>query len=375
VRRNTVWWRGGRWLLACVPLVTVPLVTVALVVVWHDGPGPAAMTVTEPAAPVVASMPYWAMAEDTAAVLDHRSAFTEASPWMYGLDASGNVVPQYSRTDGGTMATALAELRSAGLRLVPTLANVVDGAFAYQPVADVLHDPGRRSRHVADIVALVTREDYAGIDVDYEDLRAGDRQVFTDFVTELAAALHGRGKTLSVAVFAKADDAGYDERNQAQDYAAIGRVADQVRLMGYDYHWETSPPGPIAPADWIDAVLRYAVTTIPRHRIVLGVPVYGYDWIGSAGTPVTEAQAEGLASQYRAAVRWDGTAQAPWFTYTDGSGRGHEVWFENARSTAGKLALARRNGVAGVFLWLNGPPDDSTWSVLAGEYPPTEGTR
>ena len=133
---------------------------------------------------------------------------------------------------------------------------------------------------VASIVALTEREHYAGIDLDYENLHAGDRQAFTTFVTRLARALHARGKVLSVAVFAKTTNAGTDPRNLAQDYAAIGRAADQVRLMAYDYHWASSPPGPVAPISWVRAVLRYARTQIPASKIILGVPLYGYDWVG-----------------------------------------------------------------------------------------------
>lgn len=362
--------RVTRWLLVVLPVaaIAVVLAVVAVYVV----PRSAALTSTRASnARVIASMPYWTITADMADVLANRSEFTEASPWLYGLDSAGKVVPQYDRGDSA-VPTALAQLRSAGLPIVPTIANVLDGNdFAYQPIADILHDPTRRAAHIADIVHLVTSNDYAGIDIDYEDLRGTDRQAFSDFVTELATALHAKGKMLSVAVFAKADDAGYDQRNQAQDYAAIGKAADQVRLMGYDYHWETSPPGPIAPVNWVSSVLHYAVTQIPAQRIVLGIPLYGYDWVGSTGTPIDEQQAQALASRYHATVRYDSDSQAPWFTYTDASGRQHTVWFENARSTQAKLGLARNAGLGGVFLWMGGPAGQDTWAALSATFPPS----
>lgn len=358
--------RSIRWLLVLVPLGVVAVVLLFVL------PRPGAVTATgQPAVRVVASMPYWVLQSGTQTVLGERNDFTEASPWMYGLDAAGDVVPQF---DGGdeSVTGSISQLRSSRVPLVPTIANVVNGHdFTYQPIAGILHDPARRARQVGQIVDLVTGNDYAGIDIDYENLRAGDRQVFTDFVTELADALHAKGKTLSVAVFAKADDAGYDQRNLAQDYAAIGKAADQVRLMGYDYHWATSPPGPIAPVDWINSVVSYALTQIPADKIVLGIPLYGYDWIGSTGTPIDEQQATELASRYRAKLRYDATSEAPWFTYTDDSGRQHEVWFENARSTAVKLGIARHAGIGGVFLWMTGPADPATWTALGSTFPPT----
>jgi spore germination protein YaaH len=41
--------------------------------------------------------------------------------------------------------------------------------------------------------------------------------------------------------------------------------------MTYDYSWDTSPPGPIAPADWVREVIAWTVTEIPRHKVVLCV--------------------------------------------------------------------------------------------------------
>ncbi len=225
------------------------------------------------------------------------------------------------------------------------------------------------ARQVAAIVALVQRHDYAGVDIDYENLHAGDRQAFSTFVRDLAAALHPHGKLLSVAVFAKTSNAGTDPRNLAQDYAAIGQAADQVRLMGYDYHWATSAPGPIAPVGWIRDVLRYAKTQIPASKIILGIPLYGYDWSGGHGTAISWLQALRLSRQYHVPPRYNVTSQAPWFSYTDRAGHKHTVWFENGASSRAKFDLAQGAGIAGVYLWMYGYEDSGTWSALSQVLP------
>ncbi|HCU92915.1 MAG TPA: peptidoglycan hydrolase [Actinobacteria bacterium] len=322
---------------------------------------------------VVASLPYWNIGQGTSAVLTHRWAVDEVSPWMYGLSNNGRIV-----LDSGINAPAftsyLDRLRAQGLPIVPTLANVDPaGNWSYRLAARMLHHPALMAKQVSAIVALVQQGRYAGIDLDYEELHAGDRAAFTMFVTRLATALHAVGKILSVALFAKASDAGYAPRNVAQDYAAIGRAADQVRLMGYDYHWNTSPPGPIAPVSWIRAVLRYATTQIPARKIILGIPCYGYDWTGHHGAPVTWMQAVKLASDHHATVRYDTSGQAPWFTYRSASGTKHTVWFENAESSKAKFSLARAAGLGGVYLWMYGNGEPSTWSALRQVLP--AGTR
>ena len=318
---------------------------------------------------VVASVPYWNLNYGTATVLANPRTFSEMSPWIYGLNASGQIVPQYPPEEAASVEAQLARLRAAHVPLVPTLANVIGGRWVYQPIAGILHDPVLQVEHVAAIVALVQREHYAGIDIDYEDLRASDKDAFTAFITQLADALHAKGKVLSVDLFAKTDHQGYAQRNLAQDYHAIGQVADQVRLMGYDYHWATSAPGPVAPIGWIRAVLRYAKTQIPANKIILGVPLYGYDWVGKHGTPVSWLQAFRLAGQYGIRPQFNYASQSPWFTYTDSAGREHVVWFENGPSTEAKFQAARAAGIGGVYLWVYGLEDTSIWNALRRSLP------
>ena len=347
---------GWAW-LAVLP---IGILAAALTVYLSQNGGTARPATTV----VVASVPYWNIGPGTQAVLASRADVNEVSPWMYGLGPDNRIVLD-SGIDAAAVHGYLAQLRAERLPIVPTLANVdTQGNWAYQPVARMLHDPALMAQQVSQIVALVQQQHYAGIDIDYEDLHAGDREAFTTFITHLATALHAKGKILSVALFAKASNQGYAPRNVAQDYAAIGRVADEVRLMGYDYHWATSPPGPVAPVSWIRAVLHYATSQIPDSKIILGVPSYGYDWSGGHGTSVTWAQAMHLAERYHAQVHYDTASQEPWFGYTDSSGHRHTVWFEDARSTQAKLSLARGSGIGGVYLWMYGNPDPATWNAL-----------
>ncbi len=313
---------------------------------------------------VVASLPYWNISHGTKVVLSHRGAATEVSPWMYGLDRTGRINTQYRPGQAAAVTADIRRLRSAGLLVVPSVANITGGQWSYPAVGRMLHSPPLLARHVAAIVALVQREHYAGIDIDYENLRAADREAFTAFVSRLGRALHARGKVLSVAVFAKASYSGTAPFNVAQDYAAIGRAADQVRLMAYDYHWATSPPGPVAPVGWVRSVLRYAKTQIPAAKIVLGIPLYGYNWSGGHATGLSWLQALRLSRQYRVTPRYDAASQAPWFSYTDASGRRHTVWFENAASSRAKFEAAQGAGIAGVYLWMYGYEDTATWPVV-----------
>jgi spore germination protein len=209
---------------------------------------PRLMPLSQPPTLVVGSLPFWNLTEGPHVVLANRGNFNEVSPWIYGIARNGQIVAQVPERAAET-AAGMDRPRRSGIPLVPTIANVTNGRWAYEPVAAMLHDPAAMERHVTD--------------VDYENLRATDRETFTTFTTRLGKALHAENKIFSIALFAKTTDAGEDQRNVAQDYAAIGETADEVRLMAYDYHWAASGPGPVAPITWVRQVLDCSVSGAP----------------------------------------------------------------------------------------------------------------
>ena len=322
---------------------------------------------------VIASIPYWNLGPGAASVEANPRSVDEISPWIYNLGSNGAVKSAVPKQDTLAANATMAKLRAMNVPLLPSVSNMVGGDFSYDAVAPVLHDSATMSRNISSITQLAVSQNYTGIDLDYEELHAGDRAAFSSFVRQLADSLHAAHKTLSVAVFAKVDDAGDDPRNVAQDYAAIGAAADEVRLMTYDYHWATSPPGPLAPASWVHDVLAYATTVIPPQKLVVGLDQAGYDWVGHHGTTISFDQAMSLASSHGVAVQWDPLSESPWFRYTDSDGTQHEVWFENAASAESKRAVADSFGVHAVFLWMYGTPDPGLWTHLErqAQPPPT----
>jgi len=251
-------------------------------------------------------------------------------------------------------------MQARGIRVVPTVTNLRNGDWDLDLVPTMLHDPGARRTHLRALVELARTEGYDGIDIDYESLNAADRKAYTAFLTELGRRLHAEGKLLTASVHPKTSDAGDDERNRAQDYRAIGAAVDQVRVMTYDYSWDTSSPGPVAPATWVEKVIAWTVTQIPADKVVLGIDLLGYDWTGGRGVTVSHQRAQSLADAHDARVRRTGDG-SPWFAYRDSSGQRHEVWWGDARSARAKLALVDQYGLGGVFFWRLGGEDSRLW--------------
>src|SRR2546423_5812210 len=207
----------------------------------------------------------------------HAGSMTESNPVWYEINSDGTLAKSSTSTEDPPWRAAM-----TGTQILPTIQNAVNGSFNAS-VAQNAIAAANRDAHAENIRQLVINQAYDGIDIDYESLPLSSRADFTAFVTTLASKLHAGGKKLSVTVYAKSSDSETWNGPGAQDYAAIGQLADWVKLMIYDYSWSTSPPGPISPLSWIDSVVTYAQTQIAAQKIIAGLPWYGYDWVGSAG--------------------------------------------------------------------------------------------
>lgn len=327
---------------------------------------------------VSGNLVFWDQSRGFDAIVANADVFSEISPFWYRVEGDGRVVP-YRTASGSTYEdpAILSFLRTRGILVIPTVANILDGVWDGAAVSRILADPLLTAFNIGQLVDLAVGRGYDGIDLDYEDLRATDRGAYTSFVQQLAAALHARGKLLTVNVYAKTAEPGTWEGPRAQDWWAIGQAADQVRVMTYEYSWSTSPPGPIAPVGWVADVMAFARSMIPAGKIMQGVPFYGYDWVGQQGTPLVWLEAMALAGQHGATVNWDGASASPWFQYTAKSTR-HTVWFENAASVNAKLQVANAYDVGGVTLWRLAGEDPANWDAIRsqfGDVPPPPDTE
>jgi spore germination protein YaaH len=303
----------------------------------------------------------------------HTSVWVSSSPVAsQNLGAVAEVNPVwYTLIDNGAIVKRPnAEKPIAARRVVPTIQN---RDFDPSLVCAAIGDSDRRRRHVDDLVRLVMAANVDGIDVDYEALPSNIRDEYSSFVTLLASALHARGKSLSITVSAKMSDDDNWPGPGGQDWRVIGRVADSVKIMAYDFHWSTSVAGPIAPVEWLTKIAHYAATTIPARRQFYGLPWYGYDWKGKAAHNVTYDGAMELADFHAAPVTRDLNGELT-FRYEDcgdlddsGACALHEVWFEDAESYRIKTRTLLRGHpwIGGFAMWRAGSEDPGVWIDVA----------
>ena len=261
--------------------------------------------------------------------------------------------------------------------------------------SDVAATPAARKRFVESAVSLFVRSQpgvFDGIDLDWEypvsgglpgnRTRAEDRENYTLLIREFRRALDSAGQRDNKRyLLTIAAPAGL-EQSRNYELAAIARSLDFINVMSYDYHTAgriahfNAPLRPAkgdpAPANNIQTTIAaYLEAGVPKQKLVLGVPFFGYGYGGVNATrnglfqsverngfekAATAAPWIGairyrrIAEAVRSGFRryWEPDAGVPWL-YNPGT----RTWitYDDAQSLALKADLVRARGLGGVMIW------------------------
>lgn len=303
---------------------------------------------------VLGYLPEWQGSGANQAFMGHPRSVTAIAPLWFTVRATGAIATVGRQNEAQLVAFAhryhdkvLALFTNAG----------GNDAILWNPLRD---------RVATAIRNIVLADHLDGVNIDFESLSPRDRGPLTLFVEAVRNRLGPLGRLTTVAVGPKTT-AGLqgNPEGYAYDYAKLAALASQVVVMTYDNHTPGSAPGPVAPLPWVQRCLDYALHRIPRHKLLLGIADYGYQWNRQdQGPSLDAAQAESLAARHGARIHWNAAADEPYFTFT-GSAGPQRVWFEDGQSMAFKIALAKAAGLGGVALWALGGQDPSAWGALA----------
>jgi spore germination protein YaaH len=292
----------------------------------------------------------------------YGSYIDELATHTYSINSSGSLVI----TGGGFPTSQVSYANSESIKTLAAIRNEEGDRFSGVLASTILNNPEVKSKLINDILNTVKTKNYKGVNIDFEMLNSKDRDSYTAFIKEVSEKLHNDGYILTLAVPAKTFDSDKAYWTYAYDYKQLGTYADQVVLMTYDEHWQSGTPGPIASAGWVQQVVNYAASVIPKNKIILGLATYGYDWKLSGGYAKSYSiqGAYNTAANNNAEIQWDDTAKVPYFMYTDSTGEERIVYFEDSTSISYKLNIVNNSNLGGVAIWRLGLEDQKYWTTI-----------
>lgn len=280
------------------------------------------------------------------------------------VSATGELTPMQGD------ARVIERAKAAGVRPHMVIANLEEGkGFQSETVRVLLASPAAQENLLRGCVAMMKERGYTGLDVDFEYVPAESKQHLNDFLAKARAWMHAEGFLLSSAVPPATRDNQSGILFEGFDFAAQGRYNDYVTIMTYEWGYQGGPPQAVAPINEVRRSIEFAVSRIPREKVLMGIPGYGYDWKtpwqqGTNATVIRNAGAVGIAARNGADIMFDETAQTPWFRYQEPGGQRREVWFEDARSIMAKLELAHEYRLGGLSYWTVNYEFPQNWTLV-----------
>ena len=361
-------------------------------------------------------LPYWREASSTADAMAHLSQLTEINPFGYIVQPDGTVMDAMGVADE-PWKSLIAAAKAKKVRVIPTVMWSDTEA-----IHRILSDTTARIKLEDDITELAFNEGFDGIDIDFEGKRAEDKNYFSTFLRGLyqrmgkkwvMCTIESRTPLSSRYLGTPPKDAGV----YANDFGAINKYCDRVRFMTYDQETIdqklnaaalSAPYAPVADVKWVEKAIRLAMQTIPKHKIVIGIATYGYEW---EVTPLTQSgyrydklwafnprYATALAAQIGSKVQRNPAGElsfsyipqiqlppppkadqqlsnttpipAPLQTTTPAAvvlatASYNILWWSDAQAIKQKIDLAKRLGVRGVAVFkLDGGEDPAMWQYF-----------
>ena len=332
---------------------------------------------------------------------------SQVYPFWYTLRDQNTIADLYTPANPNLpMSTPLQSLQAAGFKILPTITDgtAVDpktGKTSQLVLSNLLANAASRKNIVNAIVNLVAKNNFDGIDLDFENFAYVDANStwpttqarWVQFISDLSTALHSQGKLLSITTPPLFDPTSGKKGYYLYAWSQVASFIDQLHIMAYDY--STSSPGPIGPLQWTTNAVSYAASVIPASKIYIGIPGYGRDWvtkvIGTCPTlPINYAKTvapgvvstvvmhdvAALAATYGATPTYNQTFAESSFTYqkiyngTTAAGAlttctaYRTVWYQDAQSFTARANLVSQFHLGGLTEWTLGMEDPTAFQAI-----------
>lgn len=269
---------------------------------------------------------------------------TYVSYYSYGFNRNGELIPI---NDAALIQDAY-NLEIAPLMVLTPIDG--SGAYSYELLKVLFTDPAMRDRMINNIATIVSEKRYYGVVFNFGYIAPEDKDQFIITVSKTSARLNARGNLVIVSIVPGINDQGID-------YDALGKAANLVELRTFQWEGVYNPPAAVISVDKLEEMLATIITRIDPHKVLMGLPNYGLEWVlphvpgETAAQIISNIEAMEKAEQFNAEIQFDEIAQAPFYRYTNGRGFLHEVWFEDIRSMSAKLELVDQFDLAGIGIW------------------------
>ena len=236
-----------------------------------------------------------------------------------------------------------------------------------ETTSKIMNSYKNRQALIEKIVNACVEYKLDGINIDFENMKKEDKDMYSRFIIELTPRLKEIGLVTSVDV--TAPDGG-ETWSMCFDRHVIGDVADYIVFMAYDeYGSSGSKAGTTAGYNWVQTNLNKFLKTeeIESNKIVLAVPFYTVLWTESSdGTvkgSVVNMKDVNKVLPSNVTKKWLDDLKQNYVEYEE-KGTTKKMWIEDLNSMKERLSLVSSNNLGGVAGWAKDREDPNVWEII-----------
>lgn len=286
------------------------------------------------------------------------------SPAFFYLDENGDLQENIGKSGKNYINWA----HENGYKVWPMVSNAEAGI---EVTSTIMNSYEERKKLIEKIVSLCVENNLDGINVDFENMKEEDKDLYSRFIIELTPRIKEIGMVISVDVTAPD---GAPAWSLCFDRHVIGDVADYIVFMAYDQYGKSSDKaGTTAGYNWVKLSLDKFLQTeeIESEKIILGIPFYTRLWTTNSdgevisNSTVTMKNIDNVLLS-DAKRNWNDELKQYYVEYSDGNNK-KEIWIEDIESLKAKVSLVKENNLAGIGSWEKDMESEEVWQMLAEE--------
>lgn len=288
------------------------------------------------------------------------------SPAFFYLDENGN----FKENIGSRGEAYIQWAHENGYKVWPMFSNSEAASKSLSITSKIMNSYEKRQKLIEDIVDACVEYKIDGINMDFENMKQEDKDMYSRFIIELTPRLKEMGLVTSVDV--TAPDGG-ETWSMCFDRHVIGDVADYIVFMAYDeYGVSSTKPGTTAGYDWVKLSLNKFLQTedIDANKIILAVPFYTRVWTtdsnGKSTSKTVDMKNINNVLPDDVDKKWNNDLKQNYVEYVDG-GNKKQIWIEDMDSLKAKISLIKENNLAGIGSWQKGMESDEVWGMIREE--------
>lgn len=244
----------------------------------------------------------------------------------------------------------------------------LDNSFDAEITNKALSNENSRKKIIDKTVELCKKYGMKGLNIDFEGFKISDRDLFTTFVKELSEKAKSENIMISVDVTPQISS---DVTKEPYDRKALAEICDLVVIMAYDQHWSSSEKsGSVAEYPWVEGSINVLFKSIPRDKMILGVPLYSRLWCEKNGKVSSKAismdQTNNIIGSKGLTPKWNDECGQFYVEFNEGDAI-YKIWLEEKNSLALKTSLVNKYKLRGIASWRLGFETFDIWDAINNE--------